>query len=215
MLKSIPIAVRGTTDEIAGRLRAEIEAGTLPPDAPLNQVDLAARFGMSRIPVREALRQLEAEGYVTYRTNKGATVATSLSVPELLEVLEIRHALESVLMRHVVEHIDEATLKRARAALERMNTLYEIKDLRGKHAQFHTLLFEAARRPRMAAMINEWRFRYDNRAGDEGARLRGFVHDTSGVHDRLLEACAHRDAAAVQRCVDEEYEIVRASLTRV
>ena len=214
MIKAMPIAVRGTADEIAARLRAEIEAGTLPPDAPLNQVDLAARFGLSRIPVREALRQLEAEGYVTYRANKGATVATALSVPELLEVLEMRHALEGVLMRHVVAHIDDATLKRARAALERMNALHEIEDLRGKHAAFHTLLFEAARRPRMTAMIDEWRFRYDNRAGHEAARLRAFVHETCGVHDRLLDACARRDAAAMQRAVDEEYEIVRASLTR-
>lgn len=214
MSNAIPLRFKGTTDEIADRLRAEIEAGTLPPDAPLNQVDLAARFGLSRIPVREALRQLEAEGYVTYRANKGATVATALSVPELLEVLEIRHALESTLMRHVVEHIDEATLKRARAALERMNALHEIKDLRGKHTNFHTLLFEAAGRPRMTAMINEWRFRYDNRAGGEGARLRGFVHDTCAVHGRLLDACARRDAGAVQRSVDEEYAIIRASLTR-
>src|ERR1043166_5769504 len=68
------LELKGTADQIADRVRREIEEGQLAPGAALNQVGLAARFGLSRIRVREALRQLAAEGYVTYRPNKGASV---------------------------------------------------------------------------------------------------------------------------------------------
>ena len=208
------IVIKGTSGQIADKLRSEIEDGLLPPGAPLNQVDLAARFGLSRIPVREALRQLEAEGYVNYRPNKGATVITALSVSDLLEVIEIRQCLESRLMQHAVEGSSENALRRAGDALDRMNGALAIEDLRGTHEQFHTVLFDAAQRPRMAAMINEWRFRFDNRCDGEGKRLHGFVCSTRDVHQRLLDAYARRDAVAVQQCVDEEYEIIRSSLTR-
>src|SRR2546422_6002822 len=68
-------SITGTADQIAARIRGEIESGKLPPGTPLNQVALADRFGLSRIPVREALRYLTAEGYLDYRPNKGAVVA--------------------------------------------------------------------------------------------------------------------------------------------
>src|SRR5690242_1083760 len=55
------LEIKGTAEQIADRVRAEIEAGRWAPGTPLNQVDLAARFGLSRIPVREALRHLAAE----------------------------------------------------------------------------------------------------------------------------------------------------------
>lgn len=206
--------IKGTSEQIADRLRGEIETGFLPPGVALNQVELAMRFGLSRIPVREALRQLEAEGYIDYRPNKGATVVTALPVSELLEIIEIRECLECRLMQNAVEHMGASVLARAQDALDRMNRATKIEELRGMHERFHTILFDAADRPRMAATINEWRFRFDNRSGDEAGRLRAFIRATRDVHQRLLDACAKKNAAAVQRCVDDEYAIIRASLTR-
>lgn len=205
--------IKGTSEQIAEQLRADIEGGALAPGAALNQVDLAARFGLSRIPVREALRQLEAEGYIDYRANKGAKVASALPVKDLLEVIEIRECLECRLMQHAVAGMTGDILKRARDALDRMNATTAIEELRGMHARFHTILFDAAHRPRMADTINEWRFSFDNRNGGEGEKLRGFVNATRDVHDKLLAALARRDAAAVQSCIDVEYAIVRERLT--
>src|SRR5215813_5106156 len=88
------LAIKGTAEQIADRVRMEIEEGRLPPGAPLNQAELAARFGMSRIPVREALRHLAAEGYVTYRANKGANVVSAVDSDEIEEIIEIRELLE-------------------------------------------------------------------------------------------------------------------------
>ncbi len=79
-------------------LRAAISSGELAPGLQLRQDELAARFGTSRIPVREALRQLEAEGFVTFLPNRGAVVS-DLSIDEVIELLEIRIALECHALR--------------------------------------------------------------------------------------------------------------------
>ena len=92
----------------------EIEEGRLEPGAPLNQVDLAARFGLSRIPVREALRHLAAEGYVTYRANKGANVVSARTPEEVQEIVEIRECLEACLMDRATLHLTAAALTKRR-----------------------------------------------------------------------------------------------------
>lgn len=74
-------------------LREAIYSGKLQPGEQLRQEELAERYGISRIPVREALRQLEAEGLVTRQPNRGAVVA-ALSVQEVIEMLDIRIGLE-------------------------------------------------------------------------------------------------------------------------
>ena len=203
------IAIKGTSEQIADRLREEIEQGLLPPDSALNQVEIAARFGLSRIPVREALRQLEAEGYVQYRPNKGATVAGALRPEEVVEVIEIRECLESRLMDRAATRCSPEQLRRANEALRSMNHAESMAQLRGLHEHFHTILFEAAGRPRMASIINDWRFRLDSRP-DKSERMRAFVRATGEVHKQLLRACEDADRTAVRRCVSEEYRIVRS-----
>src|SRR3982751_5607720 len=85
---------QGTAPEtIAAALRADILAGSTKPGTLLRQEDLAARFAMSRIPVRDALRLLEAEGLVTIATNRGAQVAR-LSRSEVSEIYHLRDLLE-------------------------------------------------------------------------------------------------------------------------
>jgi len=165
------IEIKGTADQIADRVRAEIEDGRLEPGAELNQVDLAARFGLSRIPVREALRQLVAEGYVTYRPNKGAKVAGAVSPDEIQEILEIRECLETRLMDHAVGELTAETLREAAEALDALNRATTAPQVQGAHARFHSILFHPARRPRMSAIINGWRFRLLAHPDADGAGL--------------------------------------------
>ena len=163
------LQIKGTAEQIADRVRMEIEEGRLAPGAPLNQVDLAARFGLSRIPVREALRQLAAEGYVTYRANKGANVASALAPGDLQEVIEIRECLETRVMDLATTRLTAAVLDEAEKALLALNQGKTAEQVFGAHQRFHTLLFQAAQRPRMAAIINSWRFRLDLSAGADAA----------------------------------------------
>ena len=84
-----------TSRVIADALRTAIVEGTLAPGAPLRQDAIARHFSVSAIPVREALRQLESEGWAKAAVHKGATVAP-LSADEAREIYEIRSALESL-----------------------------------------------------------------------------------------------------------------------
>jgi DNA-binding GntR family transcriptional regulator len=74
-------------------LRAAIMAGEFAEGTPLRQDEIAEKYGTSRIPVREALRQLESEGLVRFERNKGVTVK-GFSIDDVVEMLEIRIALE-------------------------------------------------------------------------------------------------------------------------
>jgi len=209
-----PLPIKGTAEQIADRVRAEIEEGRLAPGAPLNQVDLAARFGLSRIPVREALRHLAAEGYVTYRPNKGANVVSAASADDVEEIIEIRECLETRLMDHAVEKLTPETLEEAAEALDALNRAKTAQQVHGAHQRFHTLLYRAAERPRMEEIINGWRFRLDVLPDVDGARKRAFALATRDVHRRLLDACRKRNRKVVERCVAVEYGIIRATLQR-
>ena len=207
--------IKGTAEQIADRVRMEIEEGRLPPGAALNQVELAARFGMSRIPVREALRHLAAEGYVTYRPNKGATVVSAVAPEEIEEIIEIRECLEARLMERAVDRLTPEALDEASDALDALNRARTTRQLEGAHQRFHSLLFHAAERPRMTAIVNSWRFRLDLHPDVDGARKRAFARATRDVHRKLLDACRSRNPRAVARCVAAEYDIIRATRGKI
>lgn len=198
---------------IARVLGEEIRSGVARPEEALNQVHLAARFGVSRVPVREALRKLEAEGLVSQAPHKRARVASLLTPATVRESLEIREALEPILMRYVVRRIGNDTLDRAAAALKRLNAETAIVKLRGMHGDFHAMLYACANRPNMAFIIRGHRYRFASDPGNEAKRLRAYIEATRKVHADLLHACYARDRRAVERCVREEAEILHEALS--
>src|SRR5689334_18278168 len=105
-----------TPETVREALRVAISSGDLAPGFQLRQDELAERFGTSRIPVREALRQLEAEGFVTILPNRGAVVA-DLSVDEVIELLEIRIALECHALRLAIPAMGEMDLDETKKVL--------------------------------------------------------------------------------------------------
>jgi DNA-binding GntR family transcriptional regulator len=200
------LSIKGTSEQIADALRAEIESGDLPPGSPLNQVQIADRFKLSRIPIREALRHLEAEGYLTYLPNKGAVVARSPNAAEMLEIIELREVLEVRLIQHAIENADANLVARAGKAMNLMNRAHDEASLRGSHERFHTVFFGAADRPLMAETINAWRFRL------QFDRQQAFLRSVRGVHRQLLAAFASSDASAATDCVREEYALMRTAI---
>ncbi|MGO4838093.1 GntR family transcriptional regulator, partial [Rhizobiaceae sp. 2RAB30] len=87
-----------TADSVATVLREAIASGLLAPDSPLRQDDLAVRFGVSRMPVRDALRLLEAEGIVSIHPTRGAFVA-GMDPVEIREIYAVRALLEAEALR--------------------------------------------------------------------------------------------------------------------
>ena len=129
---------------VYGRLLAEIRGGTLQPGARLTETEIAARLGVSRTPVREAIRRLESDGLVSHRPRAGAIVRR-LDHAETMELYEMRCVLEGTAARLAAGAAGEAKL----VELEAINTEMAAATEEGKRAalnrQFHDALARAAR----------------------------------------------------------------------
>lgn len=130
-------------------IRDRILRGDYPEGAPLRQDALAEELGVSRIPVREALRQLEAEGLVTINPHQGATVST-LSIDEVQELFELRALIETDLLKRAAPRLTEADLDRAEEILGKFSAAFEEGDV-GRWGRlnwhFHSALLGPANRP--------------------------------------------------------------------
>lgn len=142
---------RSTASELAvDMIRSAILSGELPPSSPLRQETLAKRLSLSRMPVREALRMLEAEGLVNFRPQHGFTVA-SFGTAEVMEAALIRFQLESLALQSAIQKHNEQTIASAKAALQRWVDA-EGNHLR-LHAEFHLALYEPCGMPRLIDLI--------------------------------------------------------------
>lgn len=187
------IALRSLSDFVAEALREAIVSGQLPAATELRQDDIAARFRVSKIPVREALKRLEAEGLVSFVRNKGAVVA-ALSPEEIWEYVEIRALLEARAAELAAPHIGAEHLAQARAAMESFGAETNPARWGEMNWQIHSLLYAAAGRP---VLLAEIRALYDK--VERYVRALLAVTDempkTQREHAAILDAFAARDAA--------------------
>ena len=175
------------TELIAATLRAEILQGALKSNLPLRQDELAERFGVSKIPVREALYQLKAEGLVTFFPNRGAVVA-ELSSAEVDEIYAMRIALEPLALRRAIPHLTIANLAEAATLLDAIEQEKSIARWGELNWEFHALLYQPANVPRLM----EWvRLLHINVARYLVIFLVGLEYQATSQreHRAILEAC--------------------------
>ncbi len=178
-----------TPQAIAEALRSAIIEGRLPAGESLRQEELARQFEVSRIPVREALRQLETEGWVIFLNNKGASVAP-LSIDEAREIYDILAALECTALRLAIPHHNLTTLGRAEEALNSAPSA-GVEDV-NRNSDFHLALYAPAQRPRLLNLISMQR-----QQGQRYLRLYfalpKYKQQTEREHAEILQACVERD----------------------
>lgn len=143
-------------DTIAAALRAEILSGQARPGTLLRQEDLAARFAMSRIPVRDALRLLEAEGLVTIATNRGAQV-TQLSRDEVAEIHHLRILLETNCLSLAAPRMSEADVDRIDRIRQRAEIDAATAEWNDGDWAFHEALYKPSGHARQIEMIRSLR----------------------------------------------------------
>jgi DNA-binding GntR family transcriptional regulator len=135
----------------------EIRSGRLAGGTHVVADKVAQALGVSRMPVREAIRQLASEGFMTIRSNRGAVV-TSLGRDEIAELYEMRAVLEAFAMRLVAERIDRQGLEEAEIALQRLDRARTDVDwFITAHDQFHDVLLDYCPRPRLVEEIRRIR----------------------------------------------------------
>ena len=128
---------------VADALREAIVGGEYPPGSRIRQEAIAERFGASRVPVREALKALEADGLVTLVANTGAWV-TRLSLAECEEVYQTRERVEPLLLRYSAPHLDEAELDELERLAERMAETSDVEEFLRLDREFHQLSYAGA-----------------------------------------------------------------------
>jgi len=150
-----------TAGQAAARLiRDKIFTGELPSGAGLNQAELAREFGMSRIPIRDALQSLAAEGFVELRAHATASV-TPLGIDDLRELYEIRTALEPHLCVLAIGNLDADRFDEMEATLDAMEADPDIPGWLRANNRFHQLIYGASGRNRTVDFINSIRRQTD------------------------------------------------------
>ncbi len=202
------------TSAVADKLRDQIIRGEIAEGTQLRQDAIATQYQVSRIPVREALRQLDAEGLIAIVPNRGAVVP-ALSPDDVEELFSIRALLEPEILKRSIPHLKEADFADAEAILRTY-----VKELRrDDHVaawgrlnwQFHSTLYSRANQPRSMAII-----RNVNNNGERYTRLQLYL--THGIkraneeHHRILELCRQRDVSAACKLLREHIEFAGQSL---
>jgi DNA-binding GntR family transcriptional regulator len=202
------------TSAVAEKLREEIIRGTIPEGAQLRQDAIAVQYQVSRIPVREALRQLDAEGLITIVPNRGAIVP-ALSPTDIEELFTIRALLEPEILKYSVPRLTDSDLAEAAVVLRRYAAELKQEDHLFSWGrlnwQFHSILYSRAERPRIMSII-----RNVNNSGERYTRLQLYL--THGIkraneeHHQLLELCRKQDVASACELLHRHIEYAGQSL---
>lgn len=192
---------RTVKNALVEEIRDEILRGTYQPGQRLRLNDLAQRFDVSNMPVREALRHLESEGIVTNIPHKGAYV-TRLSVDEMQDIYDIRATLEALATRLAVPRMTPATmheLERLVAAMdEQMETVATFIKL---NHQFHMTLYAASQRTHLCQLIRTLRYRMHHYMFAFKTQL-GDMAQIQAEHRAIMAACAAGEADRAARLVE-------------
>lgn len=181
-----------TSENIATALRGLIASGALPDGARLVERDLAERFAVSRIPLREAIQKLAAEGLVEQYQNRGAVVRT-LTGADIEEIYELRMLLEGDAIHRAVRRMDAETLARVELVHRLLGEAGSREKQGELNREFHALLYAPCGNQRQLQAIRELRAqveRYERLQTTLLADTPTFQHEHAGI----LQACAAGDA---------------------
>lgn len=202
--------------QIASEVRKLINRGTLAPGLQLRQSDLAERFGISRVPVREALKLLAAEGIIEHDPNRGFFVAP-LSSDEARQLYRMRHLLESELLATIVWPAP-AQLKSLKAMVTELNQLLASGARDAwieRHRAFHDAIFDLSENKilkREALRLMRLTDRYRSLAADI---TRQGTHLDARIEEQLLKALSAKDRKLLLDTYDKGRTIVLEGLMAV
>ncbi len=192
-------------------LREAILRGTFEPGLVLNQAELAARFKMSRMPIRDAIKMLAREGLVRIILHKGATV-THFSIQDIREIYAIRKILESFAVREATSHIDGATLSqlnKINRAITRHIRKGDVDAMIKENERFHLLLYEPCENRKLIELIQNLWSSYPKRIF---WAIPGRADRSVKEHKEILAAVRARDADRAQRLVQDHLLLVQEGL---
>jgi len=207
---------RTLSSAIAEQLRQAILSGTHAAGSQLRQDALAAQYGVSRIPVREALFQLEAEGLVQIAPHKGAIVST-FSRAEVDDVFDLRVLLEPRLLRHsapLLTDADYADIAQLDAAFATAIAQQDIARWGELNARFHQALYRHAPQPRTLSIVTQL-LQTSERYTRVQMRRASALPRAEREHRKLLQLCRSGQVDTACAYLAQHIEAVRKDLHRL
>ena len=215
-MKHAGLAVTTVADQAADALRRKIMSGELAEGFSLRQDALAAEFGISRIPVREALVQLEGEGLVKIVAHKGAVVS-GLSLDEISELFMLRSVLEPLLLK---KSAPKLTLEDY-AQLDAILAEYKV-ELLAQHTtrwgelnmRLHDVLLSRANQPRTAAIVAALLQQTDRYTRMQLSLSAASIRQAQHEHEELVDLCRHGDVRGAAALLKRHIEHASRDLER-
>ena len=193
-------AYKPLREVVSDTLRQAIRDGALKPGERLMEIPLAEELGVSRTPIREAIRKLEQEGFVVMIPRRGTYVA-DISLKDISQVFEIRSALEELAAALAAERITDEEIEALERMLVEIGNYIETKDMDKiveTDVAFHEVLYKASRNERLVEIIHNLReqtLRFRTVSMNQPGRLA----KTREEHRLLVEAIANRDGKQARK----------------
>ena len=206
-------------DVVFNTLRQAILKGELKPGERLMEIQLANKLGVSRTPVREAIRKLELEGLVLMIPRKGAEGA-EITRQDMEDVLEVRTALEELAVKDACDHITDAQLSELKkASNEFKKALLEGKDLvtcADADMHFHDVILSATNNRRLIQMLNnlsEQMYRYRMEYLKDERTHKTLIEEHDAIRRALKKHDKVKAGAAIRVHIDNQKRSILESLT--
>ena len=204
-------------DVVFQTLRQAILKGELKPGERLMEIQLAQKLGVSRTPVREAIRKLELEGLVLMIPRKGAEVA-EITIKDLEDVLEVRAALEELAVCDACENITEEQILALKKAADNFRIALESDDL-VKCAEtdmaFHEIIYSATNNKRLLQILNNLReqmYRYRFEYIKDATQYERLIQEHNDIYESIMRKDKGTAARVVTRHVDNQEEAITRQL---
>lgn len=201
-------------DEVAQRLRALIQSGEMKPHERLNETELAKRFGISRTPLREAIKILSSEGLLDILPNRGAQVA-SISQTEIEDVAEVIAGLEAIAGELLCRNINDDEIAELQNLHYEMRAAYERQDAPtyfARNQQIHEAIMMAARNETLQGIYANLSSRIQ-RARFTAHKTPEQWADAMKDHDRMLVLINAREGEALGRLLRDHVRSKKAVIS--
>lgn len=202
-------------DVVYNTLRRAILRGELVPGQRLMEIQLAEKMGVSRTPVREAIRKLELDGLVEVIPRKGAEVA-HMSGKNLRDVLEVRRALEELAGELACQRMTAGEFKELEQANHRFASVLGSSDITviaQADEDFHAVIYRATENERLIQMVNhllEQMYRYRIEHIKDKSQRKILVQE----HQEIMQALADRDPEAARQAIRSHINKQEASVAK-
>jgi DNA-binding GntR family transcriptional regulator len=202
------------SQRVADYLRNAILGGDIAPGQRVRQEEVAERFGASRLPVREALRMLAAEGLIEHQTNKGARVPR-LDMHEVDVIYQMRERLEPLALRQSIPHLTEDDLRRLEHIQGQIETTSDVGRFLELDRELHLLTYIGCDTDQLTSMVTRlWNSTQHYRRAFVSSSAPGRMWVINAEHRLLLDAIGRRDSTDAERYLNGHIRRTRVELAR-